>query len=108
LKKENGRIDWSLSAREIFNLIRGTHPWPGAYCYLNGEKLHVIKAKAEGHFSKGAVGRIEQISGSEIHVSTGSGTLVVAEVKPEGKKAMTAAAFVHGRHLREGATFESL
>src|SRR5574340_712831 len=34
LKKENGRINWSSSAREIANLIRGTYPWPGAYCYL--------------------------------------------------------------------------
>ena len=108
LTKENGRINWSLSAREIFNLIRGTYPWPGAYCFLNGEKLHIIKAKAEDHSIKGPVGRIEQISGSEIRVSTGEGILAIAEVKPEGKKAMTAAAFVHGRHLREGAAFETL
>lgn len=108
LKKENGRINWSSSAREIFNLIRGTFPWPGAYCYLNGEKLHIIKAKAEHDCIKGPVGRIEQISGSDIRVSTGAGTLAITEVKPEGKKTMTAAAFAHGRHLREGATFEAL
>jgi methionyl-tRNA formyltransferase len=108
LKKEDGRIDWSLSARAIFNLIRGTFPWPGAYSNLNGEKLHIIKAKAENHSLKGPAGRIEQITGSDIRVSTGTGTLVVAEVKPEGKKIMTAGAFAHGRHLREGAVFETL
>jgi methionyl-tRNA formyltransferase len=108
LKKENGRINWFLSAREIFNLIRGTYPWPGAYCYLNGEKLHIIKAKAENDCIKGPVGRIEQISVSDMRVNTGAGTLDITEVKPEGKKIMTAAAFVNGRHLRDGATFETL
>lgn len=108
LKKENGRINWSLSAREISNLIRGTYPWPGAYCYLNGEKINIIKAKVVSHISKGTVGRIEEISGSDILVSTGEGTLAVSEVKPEGKKIMSASAFMNGRHLKEGAAFEVL
>jgi methionyl-tRNA formyltransferase len=108
LKKEDGRINWSASAREISNLIRGTFPWPGAFCYLNGEKLHIIKAKAEHDSIKGPVGRIAKISGSDIRVSTGAGTLAIAEVKPEGKKIMPAAAFVNGRHLKEGAAFETL
>ena len=108
LKKENGRISWSLSAREIFNLVRGTYPWPGAYCYLNGEKLHIIKAKVADHSSKGTVGRIEQISGSGVLVSTGEGTLAVTEVKPEGKKIMTASAFVNGRRLKAGVVFEAV
>jgi methionyl-tRNA formyltransferase len=108
LKKENGRINWSLSARDIFNLIRGTFPWPGAYCYLNGEKLHIIRAKAEHDSINGPVGRITQISGSEIRVNTGAGTLAITEVKPEGKTIMPAAAFVNGRHLKEGAAFETL
>jgi len=108
LKKEDGRINWSSSAREIFNLIRGTFPWPGAYCYLNGEKVHIIKAKAEHDSVSGQAGRIAQISGSDIRVSTSKGTLVIKEVKPEGKKIMTAAAFMNGRHLKEGAVFETL
>jgi methionyl-tRNA formyltransferase len=108
LKKENGRIKWSLSAREIFNLVRGTHPWPGAYCYLNGEKLQIIKAKVADRSSKGTVGRIEQISGSGVLVSTGEGTLAVTEVKPEGKKIMTASAFVNGRRLKAGVVFEAV
>lgn len=108
LKKENGRINWSLSAREISNLIRGTYPWPGAYCYLNGEKINIIRAKVVSHISKGTVGRIEEISGSDILVSTGKGTLAVSEVKPEGKKIMSASAFMNGRHLKEGAVFEVL
>jgi methionyl-tRNA formyltransferase len=169
LKKENGRINWLLSAREITNLIRGTYPWPGAYCYLNGEKINIIKATVVPHtnimefinkktapsplsspsrgedgsksaslsgglystnsspplrggdegegdicgstselFNKVTVGRIEQISGSDILVSTGSGVLAISEVKPEGKKIMSASAFINGRHLKEGAAFDTL
>jgi methionyl-tRNA formyltransferase len=108
LKKENGRINWSLSAREISNLIRGTYPWPGAYCYLNSEKINIIKARVVSHNNKGTVGRIEEISINEILVNTGSGMLAITEVKPEGKKIMSAAAFMHGRHLKEGTAFDVL
>ena len=108
LKKENGRINWSSSAREIFNLIRGTNPWPGAYCYLNGEKINIIKAKPIPHDNKGSVGRIDRTSGSDILVSTGEGTLSVSEVKPEGKKIMPASAFMRGRRLKEGVSFDTL
>lgn len=108
LKKENGRINWSLSAREISNLIRGTHPWPGAYCYVKGEKINIIRAKVVPHNNEGTAGRIEQISGSDILVSTGAGILAISEMKPEGKKIMSASAFMNGRHLIEGAAFDTL
>jgi len=108
LKKENGRINWSLSAREISNLIRGTYPWPGAYCYLNGEKINIIKAGVVANNNKGVVGRIEEITVSGILVSTGEGRLAVSEVKPEGKKIMSASALMNGRRLKEGAAFDTL
>ena len=108
LKKENGKINWALSAREISNLIRGTNPWPGAYCYLKGEKIHIMKAGALHDSNKGAAGCINKISDGEIFVGTGEGILAVQELKPEGKKMMSASAFMHGRHLKEGATFEAL
>jgi len=108
LKKENGRINWSLSARDISNLIRGTYPWPGAYCYLNGEKINIIKAKVVSHDNKGSAGQIIQTSGSDILVSTGLGILAISEVKPEGKQIMPASAFMNGRHLKDGASFDTL
>jgi len=85
-----------------------TYAWPGAYCYLHGEKLHIIKAKVADHSYKGTVGRIEQISGSSVLVSTGEGALAITEVKPEGKKIMTASAFVNGRRLKVGVVFEAV
>src|SRR5271163_206573 len=41
LKKEDGRIDWSRSAHEIFNRIRGFAPWPGAYTSFRGQTCHI-------------------------------------------------------------------
>ncbi len=108
LKKENGRINWSSSAREISNLIRGAFPWPGSYCYLNGLKIHIMKALAVDNGSTGTAGRVARIGDGEILVCTGKGVLAVKEVKPEGRNIMSASDFMRGRHLKEGAAFDTL
>jgi len=113
LKKEDGKINWSLPAKRIFDLVRGTHPWPGAYCFFKGEKITVIKAVvadagAQGPFGRieKPFGRIEKIAGENILVAAGEGILSVSELKPEGRKLMTAAAFANGRHIKEGSYFD--
>ncbi len=107
LKKEDGRIDWSRPARDIFNLVRGTFPWPGAYSFLNGEKITIIRSKVVGEDGDGLPGRIERAEGDEFHISAGRGMLGIIEVKPEGKKAMAASAFINGRRLRGGMVFNA-
>jgi methionyl-tRNA formyltransferase len=106
LSKEEGRIRWSLPAREIADLIRGTYPWPGAYCFLKGERITILRAKAAAEDGTAGPGKIERVSEREFLVGTGKGTLAVTEVKPDGRKAMSAADFSHGRHLREGICFD--
>lgn len=106
LRKEDGMIDWSLPAQKLFDLIRGTYPWPGAYCFLGGQRLTVIRAKVLDGRRRGTPGRVERIGSGEIQVSTGRGVLSVFEVKPEGRKAMPAASFMHGRRMTEGAVFD--
>lgn len=107
IKKEDGKIDWSASAREIFNLIRGMYPWPGGQCLFEGEKITVITSKIVDDHTKGTAGSIARIIGDELQVGTGKGILGMLELKPEGKKAMTGAAFARGRHIREGMRFET-
>jgi methionyl-tRNA formyltransferase len=107
LKKEDGRIDWSSPARKIFDLIRGTYPWPGAYCYLNSERITLIKAKPLTSGLGGIPGRIKTVSDEGLFVETGEDILFIHELKPEGKNNMSAAAFIHGRHLKEGMHFET-
>jgi methionyl-tRNA formyltransferase len=104
LRKAEGRIDWSRSAKGIFDLIRGTCPWPGAYSSLNGERITIIRARVVPCVCNCSAGMIEK-TGEELHVCTGAGILSITELKPEGKKVMTAGAFVRGRKLTKGMRF---
>lgn len=106
LKKDDGRIQWSMSSREIYNLIRGTYPWPGAYCFFNKERINIIRAGVVGINGEVMPGKIEKISDDGMYVGTGKGILSILEVKPEGKKNMSAPAFINGRHLKEGMHFD--
>ncbi|MEW6117275.1 MAG: methionyl-tRNA formyltransferase [Nitrospirota bacterium] len=100
LKKEDGRIDWKRSAEELFNFVRGMYPWPSAFCYLNDEMIKISKVKPlEG---SGVPGRVEKASKGELIVGTGRGLLQIETLQPEGKKSMSAEAFLAGRRLREG------
>lgn len=113
LKKEDGRINWSRSAEELFNFVRGMYPWPAAFCYLNNERIKIIRSqKSEacfrmylsgGRSQKEAVtGRIVKASDGELIVETGKGFLVIEDLQPEGKRVMSAQAFLAGRKLKEG------
>lgn len=99
LKKEDGLIDWSQSAAGISDFVRAMRPWPGAYCYVNNERVTLLEAEAVN--GEGKPGMIVGV-GKEFIISTGSGLLSVKEVQPSGKKPMPASAFVIGRRLTEG------
>lgn len=104
IKKEDGRIIWSKTAIELFNFVRGMYPWPGAYCHLNKERIKLIKVKALD--GSGKSGRIEKVQKDEFVVGTGKGLLSIIELQPEGKKIMSAEAFLQGRNIREGTYFD--
>jgi methionyl-tRNA formyltransferase len=103
LRKKDGKIVWTKTSQEIFNFVRGMYPWPGAYCYLEKERIKITRVKVlEG---SGKAGRIEK-AGKELIVGTGEGLLSVIELQPEGKKPMTANAFLQGRRVKEGTFFD--
>lgn len=106
IRKEDGKIDWRASARDIFNLTRGMYPWPGGQCMFEKEKITIIRSRVADDDSGETAGSIVKIHEDELHVGTGMGILALLELKPEGKKAMTGAAFARGRHIREGMRFE--
>ncbi len=95
LKKEDGLVDWSKSARDVYNFIRGLYPWPCAYTFINGERVKIIKAlPVEG---KGVAGRIIIDEGKNLLIGTSNGLLSIIELQPEGKKPMTSRAYLSGR-----------
>lgn len=102
-KKEDGLIDWAKTAKALHNFIRGMYPWPYAYCYLNRERIKITKAKVLKGFS--IPRRIEKAD-DELIVGTGRGLLSILELQPEGKKIMSAKAFLQGRRLKEGTFFD--
>jgi methionyl-tRNA formyltransferase len=104
LKKEDGRIDWSKDAAEIFNFVRGMYPWPCAYCYLRQERIKITRVKIIG--GSGIPARVEKMSKEELIVGTGEGLISIIELQPEGKRPMAAAAFLQGRRIQEGSFFD--
>ena len=109
LNKEDGRIDWSMPAADIRNLIRGTVPWPGAYTRMGGKILKITGAAVpEGAGGKSRrPGTIESVVKNEgFLVSCGSGRLLVRKVKMEGRKELPACVFLQGARIAEGDSFE--
>lgn len=106
MKKEDGRMDWSRSAESLFNFVRGTYPWPGAHCGFNGERVTIMRASVADGDRQCLPGTVIGISNEAISVCTGKGILRVLDLKPQGKKVMSAGAFMRGRHAKEGAFFD--
>ena len=86
LTKADGNIDWTRSAEEIERLIRGLNPWPSAYTDFNGKSLKIWKAVVSETCD----------DGNPLCFRTGNGYLFAKEVQLEGKKRMTAEAFLLG------------
>jgi methionyl-tRNA formyltransferase len=108
LKKSDGRIDWDRTAQEVFNRIRGTTPWPGAFTYLevSGKaplRLVVEKAALPGTPTRGDPGTIMAAGSEGIDVATGKGALRLLELTPAGKRKMSAADFVNGYRIKAGS-----
>jgi methionyl-tRNA formyltransferase len=100
LKKEDGRIDFSLTAQEICNRLRGFQPWPGASTTFHGKSLHVWKAVASSRSL--APGNL-LVEDDHLYAGCAEGTaLELIEVQPEGKKRMAARDFIHGYHPHTG------
>jgi methionyl-tRNA formyltransferase len=104
LKKTDGLIDWSRSAEEISNFIRGMNPWPGAYGFLDGERFKILKVVPLDE--SGETGIVKRVSKDELAVGAGEGSVSILEIQPSGKPVMTIRAFLQGRKMREGMKFE--
>jgi methionyl-tRNA formyltransferase len=106
LTKDEGLIDWALPALSIHNRVRGLHPWPHAYTYLNSARLIVLKSRVDEVATIEAPGTVIDASGDGIRVATGSGErLALIELQPEGRRAMVARDFLSGHTIRAGAQF---
>lgn len=108
LKKENGKIDWSLGAQQIYNRMRGFAPWPGAYSTFRGQTCQLWgRPEGTGKARTGAApGEILQ-GRKEIFVVCGESTLLrLQAAQVEGRKRSTASDFANGARIASGERFE--
>jgi methionyl-tRNA formyltransferase len=117
LKREDGLVDWSLTAEEIGRGVRGFQPWPNAHTAFRGQRLVLWRAHASGADGERVAGRPVGSDGADSHepgeivaargddlvVACGGGTaLRLIEVQLEGKRRMSARDFINGAHARAG------
>ncbi|MFC1908746.1 methionyl-tRNA formyltransferase [Chloroflexota bacterium] len=108
INKEDGEIDWQLSAVDIWRRVRAFNPWPGCYTRWQGKQLKIIEAvplPGEGNITAGMVVRPEQRVA--FGISTGDGILGVLKAQAEGKRAMSAVEFLRGHGGLIGAILPS-
>lgn len=98
-KPEDGLIDWQKDALSIYNLTRAvTHPYPGAYTYLDGRKLFIWKATPQDNTKGSPAGSV--ISSDPFIVNAAEGSLKLISVQLEGELEMDAAAFSASHELK--------
>jgi methionyl-tRNA formyltransferase len=104
LEKEEGRIDWTKSARELINHARAMYPWPGAFTTIDGEMLKLFKP-AEAHGS----GNPGEVLGTAdgLVVGCGDGAVAFLEAQLPNKKRMSVSDLVRGRPISTGTRLGS-
>lgn len=93
------RLDWSLSAPELANRVRGLAPKPGSYCQFRDRRLKIYEAVACP--GKAPPGRLI-VQKRKLYVGTGGGLLALLALQPEGKGLLAAADFINGYRVQEG------
>ncbi|WP_368634207.1 methionyl-tRNA formyltransferase [Kurthia gibsonii] len=97
ISREQERIDWTKSARTIFNQVRGLNSWPVAYTTLNGENVKIWATKPSEQTTDEKPGTVISKSKKFFTVATGEGQAIdILELQPAGKKAMPAVNYLNG------------
>ncbi len=98
IKREEELIDFNKTSREVFNQIRGLSINPGAYAFINGQVIKVYSSNIVEDGSCNIAGSIISLK-KEILVKTLDGAISLIDIKPQGKKLMSAKDFVNGQKI---------
>jgi methionyl-tRNA formyltransferase len=108
LKKEDGRMDFARSAKDLFNRLRGFQPWPGAFTIFKGKMLQVHGAQPVQRAGALTPGELA-VEGTRLFVGCGKNkgkdadsALELIEIQLEGKRRMTAQEFINGYRPKSG------
>lgn len=108
LNRSLSPIRWERPVTVVHNQVRGLQPWPGAVTFLGDKQLKVTAARPWSLMTAEAEpGTILAAGDAGMVVACGEGTLLVTEVQPPGKRSMTAAEFLRGHPVADGAILRS-
>ncbi|WNB90452.1 methionyl-tRNA formyltransferase [Bacillus sp. NEB1478] len=103
ITREQEKIDWTLSGGEIYNHIRGLHPWPVAYTTYNGQPLKVWWGEKEAASKHAEPGTILAFADKGLQIATGDDTsIVITDLQLSGKRRMSAIDFLKGTNVELG------
>lgn len=100
---EHAKIDWSKPVQQVYNLIRGCNPRPGAFTSLAGAQLRVFDSELQQGEAGGAPGTVVGITPTGISVAAAGGRVLVKRVQAAGSKKVAAAEFAASAGLKPGA-----
>jgi methionyl-tRNA formyltransferase len=103
LKKEDGRVPWTLPAKAVHDHVRGMTSWPGAFTSARGKRLVILASRiADNDAVVAAPGTVTRADRTGIEVACGRGTVAVLRAQLEGRKALAAPELVAGRAISAG------
>lgn len=106
IKPEQEKLDLSKDIKDIYGYIRGLSDEPGAYLYLNGQKVKIFKASIANNNVTAEVGTIVEADKRGLLMQLNNGQLAILELQKEGKKRMDYRSFINGNQNLLGAKFE--
>lgn len=102
--KDNQRIDWSKSAKDIHNLVRGLSPWPTAYFVMDDMSVKVYESAYLDETTEHEPGYVLKADRNGIYVAAGTGIAVIKEIQMPGKNRMKVEAYLRGNIFPEHIT----
>ena len=105
ISKEDCRIDWSKSAGDVHNLVRGLSPSPCAWTTHRGTMLRIYRTAVEKQETElSSSGKVVRVDKESLVVGTGMGLISILELQQEGKKRLSVGEFLRGYHFNPGET----
>jgi methionyl-tRNA formyltransferase len=101
-RKADAEIDWSKPAGDVYNLIRGTNPRPGAWTTIDGEDVEVLDSERVDGDPGAAPGRVVEVDGDRLVVAAGGGAIAVRVIRAGGDK-VAAGEYARGAGVEAGA-----
>ena len=104
LSREQSPMDWTRTARQLHDQVRGLYPWPSATAVLDGVRCKILRTALSGETTGKSAGTVLQGDKKGLKIACGGGNVLeVLELQPDGKKAMAASAFLLGHPVPPGS-----